>query len=334
MITRHIDAQLAVIDYSDPLHPHHRYSKSKSRDDFDQGTLFCWPTSIEVVNGRYAKRLITSGVPEGSEFLVPLFYRRSLSPSSPLYCTTNLPDKLVSSLGLKIENYEISLNVSAIQPLLQSDLIDRIGLIPQSTNGIYSHSFTPYNFLVDSATLIETLIAPDEPLLRLLLSPFRSSTVRVKNSDERITVALKDLYSIAPRPPSQMNINNARNIFSAAQCLASWLTSPERMMQLAMTADSIIDKRSLHVPTYRAQAKACIEGYRLGHEVLVRRIRVPYFGQLCARISRDVLLVCPRKEGIYFQLSKQSGWWKEGTALVLPGGELDTDLFTLNELTW
>jgi hypothetical protein len=297
-----------IFDYSDPLHPHNKYGQFKPNNNFGEPEMFCWPASIEIVEGRYAKRLITNRFGNQNHYLVPLFYRRGLNPSSELLCTNTIPTDLLNQHAMRPALFELDLEVSEIHVVKNSDLLDQLSLIPRSRNQIYSWKSGQTTFLADATTLIEALIASDEPLFRLLLSPFRGAVVEIRTLPGQLVIFLRTLDCAMPRrfksPPSDLQ----QKLRAAGKCLLHWLTSSEHSTQLSLCAASILAQQPLHVPTFQARVSAEIVGYRLGNEVLVRQLRVPRRSELCTAAPTNFSLICQQQRA-YQVVSSPTGSW-------------------------
>ncbi len=235
-----------------------------------------WPLGIEVVGDRYAKRMrIVADGENAVSVLLPLYDRAYLLPHQPLNQSLSVSSRRLASHGLDEVSLDVVLDPKALVAIEADPLLDELKLCVTEGRHFYAWTAKGTTYFVDSVTLLEARVARDEPMFRLLLSPFREVAAQVRFDSDGSKILLPNVAAFRPRrKTSHWRLDRYRTEF--ALCLTHWLAYPTNLSQLEKCADSIRRKGSLHIPTFRRPLQAWISGYQRGAKCVVSRIHFPH----------------------------------------------------------
>jgi hypothetical protein len=145
----------------------------------------------------------------------------------------------------------------------------------------------------DAVTLLEALIATDEPMFRLLLSPFRELNVMQRQVNGVACVAVTDASAFEPRDGLS---KASTTTFSVASCLAYWFGEVGMLSELAACARSILGAGPLYVPKGGGITPVKIRGYQLDGFVQVQRMTPARASSFWPLTSRHLVIIDIQKE--------------------------------------
>jgi len=222
-----------------------------------------WPTNLTIRDGAYVKELTVESLDgRQSRLILPLFNRQGLRTSAALTPNVYRASAARSRSSVRVAfRAEIDLGqLTRVQegdrarvPMYECDTGKRIG---------------KHRLRIDAITLLEALIAKDEPMFRLLLSPFRELNVMHRRIDGMACVAVLDAAAFEPRTGTTL----PSTTFSLVSCLAYWFGEPGRLSELATCARSILGTGPLHVPKCAGVTPVNVSGYQVDGLVQIQRI--------------------------------------------------------------
>lgn len=235
----------------------------------------CWPDKVEVVGGHYAKRVTTVAQSGSSSSLrVPLFNRHRLSVAEPLIPSLYLSDAYKASHTVIDAHRWSVFRLAELRPAADDLFLQSLHMPISAWNPYWKWSCDGTTFYIDSASVLELVVAHDEPIFRLLMSPFRDLAVQVKqNADEAAIYYVND-NALTPRGGSfrRLGAPNWRSLDDAT-CIAFWLLSEPRRRELSLCANSIRVGGKLHIPRVEIAVMTSVHGYGQGSNLLVRSIQ-------------------------------------------------------------
>ena len=281
-----------------------------------------WPTDLKVLDGLYVKELTTLNLDgRQNRMLLPLFNRHGLRRSERL--TPNTYRAAGGRSGPpKPVTFSATIDLGELTPVQPGTLSSSAPSDPSASARVPVYECSPRRraasrqLRFDAVTLLETLIAKDEPIFRLLLSPFRELHVMHRQTDEVSCVGLFGAAALASRAATS---NVSTTSFSLASCLAHWLGEPAKLSELNACARSILGVGPLYVPKCAVTALVNISGFQLGGVVWVQRMTPFRAGGLWPMARRQlVILEVSKNTGRRFDLV----WDEKEGAMVgrLPAG--------------
>lgn len=237
--------------------------------------IACWPDKVEVVGGHYAKR-VTAVAQSGSfsSLWVPLFNRRRLSVAEPLIPSLYLSEVYKASHAVMDAHRWAVFQLAELRPAADDLFLQSLGMPISAWNPYWKWSCDGTTFFIDTASVLELVVAQDEPIFRLLMSPFRDMAVQVKQSAEEAAICYVNDNALTPRGGSFRRVGapNWRSLEDAT-CIAFWLLSEPRRAELSKCADSIRVGGALRIPRAEISVMASVHGYERGSNLLVRSIQ-------------------------------------------------------------
>jgi len=232
----------------------------------------CWPLGIEVVGDRYAKRMrLVDDGGNAASVLLPLYDREYLLPHRPLNQSLSVSSRRSATHGLESVRLDVVLDPKTLVPIETDPLLEELQMCAAEGERFYAWAAGGTTYFLDSVTLLEARVARDEPMFRLLLSPFREMAAQVRLDSGGSRILLSNVAAFRPRRKTS-HWRLARYQAEFALCLTHWLACPQNLSQLEDCADSIRRKRSLHIPAFRRPLRAWISGYQRGAKCLVSGI--------------------------------------------------------------
>lgn len=237
-----------------------------------------WPTDLRIQEGLYVKELTTLNLDgRQTRMLLPLFNRHGLRTSERL--TPNIYRAPVArSVRSKQVTFNATIDLGELTLVQSETLSSSVPSDPFVSTRVPLYQCSPRRraesrrLRFEAITLLEALIAKDEPVFRLLLSPFRELHVMHRCSDEVSCIGLFDSSAFASRAAISTVSTTS---FSLATCLAHWLGEPGMLSELSACAQSILGVGPLYVPKRAVTTLVKISGFELGGVVQVQRM-TPY----------------------------------------------------------
>lgn len=260
--------------------------------------IACWPDKVEVVGGHYAKRVTTVAQSASSSSLwVPLFNRRRLSVAEPLIPSLYLSEVYKASHAVADAHRWSVFQLAELSPAVDDEFLQSLGMPMSPQNPYWKWSCDGATFFIDTASVLELVVAQDEPIFRLLMSPFRDMAVQVKQSAEEAAIYYLNDNALTQRGGSFRRVGapNWRSL-DDARCIAFWLLSEPRRRELSLCADSIRLGGKLHIPRVEISVMTSVHGYERGSNLLVRSIQ-PIESTPLWPISWTTLTILTKREG-------------------------------------
>lgn len=235
----------------------------------------CWPDKVEVVGGHYAKRVTTVAQSGSSSSLwVPLFNRHRLSVAEPLIPSLYFSQAYKASHTVIDAHRWSVFSLAELRPAADDLFLQSLGMPISAWNPYWKWSCDGTTFFIDTASVLELVVAQDEPIFRLLMSPFRDMAVQVKQNAEEAAVCYVNDNALTPRGGSFRKVGapNWRSLEDAT-CIAFWLLSEPRRAELSLCADSIRVGGTLKIPRADISVMASVHGYERGSNLLVKSIQ-------------------------------------------------------------
>jgi hypothetical protein len=237
--------------------------------------IACWPDKVEVVGGHYAKR-VTTVAQSGSfsSLRVPLFNRRRLSVAEPLIPSLYLSEVYKASHALADAHRWSVFQLAELIPAVNDKFLQSLDMPMSAQNPYWTWSCDGTTFFIDTASVLELVVAQDEPIFRLLMSPFRDMAVQAKQSAEEAAICYVNDNALTPRGGSFRKVGapNWRSLEDAT-CIAFWLLSEPRRAELSLCANSIRMGGTLRIPRADISVMASVHGYERGSNLLVKSVQ-------------------------------------------------------------
>lgn len=129
-------------------------------------------------------------------------------------------------------------------------------------------------YFIDTVSLLELVVAQDEPLFRLLMSPFSDEAVQVKAKDDEVVIFYANDTALTSRGCAFRRVGSPNwDSFETAVCIAYWLAARDRRLELSACADSLRTGAAPRIPRVHISIMAGVRGYERDANVLVRSIR-------------------------------------------------------------
>jgi hypothetical protein len=306
----------------DALHP--------SRIPLAADEIAFWPTDLRVQEGLYVKELTTLNLDgRQTRMLLPLFNRHGLRTSARL--TPNIfRARVARSARPRQVEFNATIDLGELTLVQPEALSSSVPSDPSASTRVPHYECSPRRraerrrLRFDAVTLLEALIAKDEPVFRLLLSPFRELHVMHRCSDEVSCVGLVDPSAFASRAViSRVSTTS----FSLATCLAHWLGEPGMLSELSACARSILGVGPLYVPRCAVTALVNISGFEIGGVVHVQRITPFRAGAFWPTARRQLAIIdFAKKTGRRFDFV-----WDDKSDAAVVGLALGTSFNVLDE---
>lgn len=234
-----------------------------------------WPDGVDVFHDRYAKRVVTISKSKRTSILwVPLFNRPGLLAYHALSPAIYLSDASVSAHGLRQGHRSSLLDLNGLVVASNDPFLRAIGVPVSDRNPYLKWKRKGTTFYIDTVSMLELVVARDEPLFRLLLSPFRDAGVRVHATGNLLSILWADDRVLASRGGDSRSIGLSKCYsFEMATCIAYWLGSPDGRSELSLCADSLRRGTTPHLPRIENSIMASVHGYERGKNFLVNAIQ-------------------------------------------------------------
>jgi hypothetical protein len=242
----------------------------------DEGTVACWREGIDVISGHYATRIRAIATTGSSSTLwTPLFNRKLLSSAETLISALYFSDTYVSDNCLSVGQHWAVFRVSDLQPAINHPFLQSLGTPLSARNPYWMWIDHGTRFFIDTISILELIIAQDEPLFRLLMSPFRDLAAQAARFGEHeAVICYLDKSALAQRGERFRAITPPRwRSVDIATCIVHWLLSDSRRRELQSCAESVRTGTSLYVPRTDVAVMTSVNGYEHGSNMLVRTIR-------------------------------------------------------------
>jgi hypothetical protein len=235
-----------------------------------------WPSDLKVLEGDYVKELtIQHAAGRHGRVLLPLFNRRQ--PHGPDALTPNIYGTLGARPGTAhqvttsamIDLSKLTLVGQGPRPSASPPGPEVSARVPLYECGMLYRRMDRRRLRFDAVTLLEHLIAIQESLFRLLLSPFRELNVMHRRVGEASCLALFGAAATARRGRGS---TSRTTTFSVATCLSHWLNEPGRLSELNACARSILGTGALYVPRYEVTTRVIISGIQVGDVIRVQKM--------------------------------------------------------------
>lgn len=232
-----------------------------------------WPIAVEVVDGEYMRHL-TALLPDGSseDLFVPLFSRRLHADSETTVPGLYLSDAHLSSCLWKSEQQWKVIKLGAIEAAKDEFSCEEVGITFGDRNPLCKWRDGDMTYFVDSSTLLEHVVSVDEPLFRLLLSPFRDCWVQANWTSDRVVLCFFHPDGFNLRSNAIRQRGSKRILHADLACMAHWMASSRNRLEIERCAESIRQGGPLHVPNNSTAIMASISGYSRGNSFLVRSL--------------------------------------------------------------
>lgn len=267
-------------DFSDPYlvadgrHMAHQ-TKHPSGMPLTDAHLATWPIAIETAGDRYAKRVRTLD-DEGryGTMLLPIFNRLDFVESNALIPSLYLSPGKAASHDLRESHRWSILDFAKLCPADDDPLFAELGLGQSASNPLLRWTHDRITYVVDSVTVLEAMIADDEPMFRLLLSPFRDIAVQARRVGDEAVIYCPDATALTPRGEAFRKVHPMRcDSVEDALRLAYWLGATANVAELSFCVESIQRKAPLRLPVASWAISAGLRGYERGSKFLVASIR-------------------------------------------------------------
>jgi hypothetical protein len=234
-----------------------------------------WPIAIEAAGDRYAKRVRTLD-DDGQQgtMLLPMFNRLDFLESNALIPSLYMSPGKAASHDLRASHRWSILDFAKLCPADDDPLFAELGLRQSASNPLLQWTHDRITYVVDSVAVLEAMIANDEPMFRLLLSPFRDIAVQVRRVGDEAAIYFPDAMALRPRGEAFRKVHPTRyDSIEDALCLAYWLGSTTNVADLSFCVESIRRKAPLRLPLAPWAISVGLRGYERGSKVLVASIR-------------------------------------------------------------
>ena len=237
--------------------------------------IACWPDGVDVLSDRYAKRTKTT-FRSGLHGMVwtPLFNRPRLFAAEPLIPSTYLSGANVAAHGMTEQHRWSVIHLNDLTPADDDPFLHSLGAPVSVRNPYLKWTNDGTTYFVDTVSLLELVVAQDEPLFRLLMSPFRDEAVQVKTKGDEIVIFCANDTALTSRGGAFRRVGSPNwDSFETAACIAYWLVAPDRRLELSACADSLRSGAAPHSPRVHSSIMAGVRGYERDSNLLVRSIQ-------------------------------------------------------------
>ena len=143
-----------------------------------------------------------------------------------------------------------------------------------ASNPLLQWTHDRITYVVDSVTVLEAMIADDEPMFRLLLSPFRDIAVQARRVGDEAVIFCPDATALTPRGEAFRKVHPVRcDSVEDALRIAYWLGATANVAELSLCVESIRRKAPLRLPVASWAISAGLGGYERGSRFIVASIR-------------------------------------------------------------
>jgi hypothetical protein len=230
-----------------------------------------WPDGVDVIADRYAKRIKTasrSGL-HGTVW-TPLFNRRRFLATEPLIPSTYLSAENIATHGMTEQHRWSVIHLHELIAANHDPFLHSLGVPVSSRNPYLKWKNDGTTYFIDTVSLLELVVAQDEPLFRLLMSPFRDGAVQIKTRGEEVVIFCVNDNALTTRGRS-----HSKPVwdFETVACIAYWLCASDRRLELSECADSLRRGAAPHIPRVQSSVMADVHGYERDSNLLVRSIQ-------------------------------------------------------------
>jgi hypothetical protein len=234
--------------------------------------IACWPDGVDVISDRYAKRIMTasrSGL-RGTVW-TPLFNRRRFLATEPLIPSTYFSCEHMATHCMTEQHRWSVIHLNDLISADHDPFLHSLGVPVSARNPYLKWRNDGTTYFIDTVSLLELVVAQDEPLFRLLMSPFKDGTVQVKTSGEEVVILCTNDTAFTSRGGA--NRKSIWDSFETVACIAYWLAASDRRLELLECADSLRRGAAPHIPCVQSSIMAGVRGYERDSNFLVRSIQ-------------------------------------------------------------